>query len=70
MRNPILILKHVVLAINCEWADWVAGNCSSDCGEGAMNRKREKIVTEVNGGICKGNSTEIVQCKEKECLGR
>merc|ERR1712080_701981 len=53
--------------IHCEWGEWVAGECSHECGEGTQINTREKLVQEANGGTCTGKPNETVPCKLKEC---
>jgi len=53
--------------IHCEWGEWVAGECSHECGEGTQVNTREKLVEEANGGTCTGKPNETVSCMLKEC---
>ena len=55
--------------MHCKWNDWVHGQCSETCGFGAQINTRTKKVEEQHGGICTGQSTEIKECKLKECPG-
>ena len=59
----------MILAIHCKWDNWVIGNCSAECGTGTRTNTRVKLVEEKNGGTCTGQSTEIEECKDKECPG-
>ena len=36
---------------------------------GTRTNTRDKIVEEANGGTCSGETTEVVECMEKECPG-
>ena len=60
----------IISARDCGWSEWVTGNCSVSCGHGAKNRTRTKIITEINGGKCIGDSIAIEHCKEKDCPSR
>ena len=57
-------------ARDCDWSEWFTGNCSVACGNGTKNRTRTKVITEINGGQCTGDSIAIEDCKEKNCPGR
>lgn len=59
-----------IIAINCEWGEWVIGKCSAECGTGTRTNTRDKIVEEANGGTCGGETTRVVECMEKECTGK
>ena len=59
-----------IIAIHCEWGAWVIGKCSAECGIGTRTNTRDKIVVEANGGTCSGETTEVVECMEKECPGK
>ena len=56
-------------AINCEWGQWIIGNCSKTCGNGTKTNKRTKIVKEEHGGTCTGEHTESEECNTQECPG-
>ena len=62
-------LPNKFSAVHCVWDNWVAGNCSAECGTGTRTNTRVKLVKESNGGTCTGNFTETLQCKDKECPG-
>ena len=59
-----------IKAIHCEWGAWVIGKCSAECGMGTRTNTRDKTVEEANGGTCSGETTEVVECMEKECPGK
>ena len=69
METYHLLTTIFVSAVHCVWDNWVAGNCSAECGTGTRTNTRVKLVEESNGGTCTGNSTEILQCRDKECPG-
>ena len=60
----------LILAIHCEWDEWVLGECSAECGVGLRSNTRVKLVEEKNGGTCDGKPTEVVECKDKDCPGK
>ena len=55
--------------VDCEWGDWVEGDCSATCGTGEQNNTRTKLVEEANGGICIGNYSEVINCTLEPCPG-
>ena len=60
---------HLCLAIDCQWDDWVYGNCSKTCGSGTRTNTRIKSIVEENGGTCDGNFTETEACNINPCPG-
>lgn len=68
IRNLSFLMRNLfVLAVHCEWDDWVEGSCSAECGTGTRTNTRVKLVEEKNGGTCTGQPTEVLQCQDKEC---
>ena len=65
-RNPHCIS---ISAVDCVWGEWILGECSTTCGIGSRLNTRIKLVEEVNGGSCAGQSTETEDCKLQECPG-
>ena len=68
----ILSMKFIlfpILAIDCVWGEWVAGQCSTTCGIGSRVSTRKKLVEEANGGNCSGRSTKTEECNVQECPG-
>ena len=57
------------LAINCQWSNWILGECSNTCGTGFRTDTRTKLVEEENGGACIGQSTKIESCNIQTCPG-
>ena len=57
------------ILVDCEWGDWVEGDCSTTCGTGEQNNTRTKLVEEANGGNCTGGYTNIASCLDVECPG-
>ena len=57
------------IAVDCEWGDWVNGDCSTTCGTGEQNNTRNKLVEEAHGGNCIGGYTNVTTCLVVECPG-
>ena len=57
------------ILVDCEWGDWVEGDCSSTCGTGQQNNTRTKLVKETHGGNCTGGYTNVTSCIVVECPG-
>ena len=57
------------ILVDCEWGDWVEGDCSATCGTGQQNNTRTKLVEEAHGGNCTGGYTNITSCIVVECPG-
>ena len=54
--------------VNCEWNDWVIGECSKTCGGGEQTETRtEKISAKHGGDECPGPASMVVSCNEQEC---
>ena len=43
------------------------GTCSATCGKGNREKFRSKIVEEINGGVCSGDSETTEDCNERDC---
>ena len=56
-----------ILAVHCEWDEWILGECSATCGAGTRTNTRVKLVEESNGGTCDGQTIEIEECQVSEC---
>ena len=56
--------------MDCEWGDWVVGECSMECGGGIQIDFRDKIQEELFGGKpCEGDATRETECNNEECPG-
>jgi len=53
--------------VNCVWGEWIDGNCSVPCGGGYQINFREKLVSEMYGGECEGDSETEEECNVHEC---
>ena len=65
--NVNLIRLLFILAVHCEWDEWILGECSATCGAGTRTNTRVKLVEESNGGTCDGQTIEIEECQVSEC---
>ena len=57
------------ILVDCEWDDWVEGDCSATCGPGEKNNTRTKLIEEAHGGNCTGGYTHVTSCLVVECPG-
>ena len=46
--------KELIIKVDCEWDEWIIGECSKTCGGGMRNNYRDKKVEEMFGGVCDG----------------
>ncbi|XP_014668649.1 PREDICTED: SCO-spondin-like [Priapulus caudatus] len=54
--------------VNCEWDDWVAGDCSAPCGPGTRNHTRGYRTPALYGGSnCTGDDLITEDCNEGPC---
>ena len=67
-KDFIIIAIHNI--VNCEWNDWVLGECTKTCGRGTRNDNRTKKVSDEHGGTeCTGPTNRTVDCNVDECPG-
>ena len=66
----LVIIYRLSISVDCEWAEWVEGICSTTCGAGQQNNTRVKLTEETNGGTCTGESSELLSCLDVECPGK
>ena len=59
-----------IAVVNCVWGEWTEGNCSLPCGGGYQINFREKLVSEMYGGECEGESETEEKCNTHECPGK
>ena len=67
IQKDYIINKILILAVHCQWNDWVNGTCSKTCGAGVQNNTRTKHVEEFNGGTCTGKFWEVLECEVQPC---
>ena len=62
-------LKYSCLVppVDCEWNDWLTGECSQTCGGGLRINTRTKKTEESNGGVCEGEATMQEECSTHNC---
>ena len=58
------------IPVDCEWGEWMIGECSASCGGGHRRRTRSpKIEANSGGWDCSGPSTSMDSCTLRECPG-
>ena len=57
------------MLVNCEWDEWVIGECSVSCAGGKRTNTRTKKVEEANGGECFGEAIALEVCNTQDCPG-
>ena len=55
------------ISVNCEWGEWVQGDCSATCGGGTHTKTRTKAIKEQYGGSCVGVSSMQEDCNTLDC---
>ena len=56
---------------DCEWNDWIIGDCSKTCGGGTRTDTRTpKKSAEHGGQECDGPTSVTESCNVQECPGR
>ena len=55
--------------VNCEWGDWMTGNCPVTCGGGTRTNFRTKTIEELYNGTCEGEAYMEEACNVQHCLG-
>ena len=62
---------NFIISVNCEWDEWVIGQCSRECGGGKRINSRSIKVNATNGGTnCSGVSEITEICNIQECPGK
>ena len=60
-----------IIQVNCEWDEWVIGQCSKECGGGKRMNARSIKVNATNGGTnCSGVSEVTEICNIQDCPGK
>ena len=70
MDYHICVCIYYNTLVDCEWGNWVEGDCSTTCGAGKQNNTRSKLIEAAHGGNCTGDSTEVQSCLVVECPGK
>ena len=61
---------YLMSKVDCEWGDWMVGECSKSCGVGIRNRSRTKIKEDIFGGQpCVGERNVEEDCNLQVCPG-
>ena len=56
--------------VDCEWKEWIIGECSKECGGGIRINVREPKIDAENGGQqCFGSANITESCNTQECPG-
>ena len=59
-----------IIKVNCQWGDWIIGDCSQTCGEGTRtNTRAPEILAEHGGEECNGPSSIAESCQLQNCTG-
>ena len=53
----ILYTRYNKLLVDCVWAAWQIGECSTTCSDGTRTKLRLKSIEEREGGVCLGESS-------------
>ena len=75
MKRQIIIfgcnhLSKIACQVDCEWGDWVVGECSITCGGGTRSNSRERKIDAAFGGReCPGLASITEACNVQECPG-
>ena len=67
-RHTYIICINCI-SVDCEWGDWVEGECSTTCGPGVQNNTRIKLIEEAFGGTCIGEYNNVTNCELEPCPG-
>ena len=65
-----IIYQKIDYLVDCEWNDWVMGECSITCGGGTRSNTRvRKIDAAFGGRECPGLASITEACNVQECPG-
>merc|ERR1712203_198887 len=54
--------------VDCEWSEFMVGECSATCGEGTLERHRFELVPAMFGGVpCEGDALVVESCNNGDC---
>ena len=63
-------LTKIYYLVDCEWGDWVVGECSITCGGGTRSNTRDRKIDAAFGGReCPGQASITEACNVQECPG-
>ena len=64
------ILNIVFYLVDCEWENWVIGECDKKCGGGVRtNTRAEKQGAQHGGEECTGPASIEEKCNIQKCPG-
>ena len=56
--------------VDCQWDEWMEGQCSKTCGGGTqIDTRYKKIKAAYGGEECAGPSNATKECNTQECPG-
>ena len=59
-----------IFLVDCEWAEWVLGECSEECGGGIQIDTRQPLQeAQFGGNACEGESSRQKECNPDPCPG-
>ena len=59
---------YFAFLVDCEWNEWVIGECSEECGDGIQTMTRTiKAKEQFGGKPCEGEKSIEETCFIKEC---
>jgi len=54
--------------VDCEWSEFMVGECSATCGEGTLEKHRFELVPAMFGGVpCEGDALVVESCNNGDC---
>ena len=63
-------LYYPVFLVDCQWDEWIDGQCSKTCGGGTqIDTRHKKIKAAFGGEECAGPSNITKECNTQECPG-
>ena len=70
LYNSVNYWIDLLVLVNCEWSEWILGDCSKECGGGArINKRVHKSEASHGGDECSGDSNSTQPCNIQECPG-
>ena len=59
------------MLVDCEWSEFMVGECSATCGEGTLEKHRFELVPAMFGGVpCEGDALVVESCNNGDCPGK
>ena len=61
-------IANIYNAVDCEWDDWIIGECTESCGGGTRTKHRTEKVSKAYGGAkCEGPDSIEETCNDLAC---